>query len=177
MGGFTLIVYAHDYPAEVSGVVRIDSQDLPTANGAPPQPAPKPGESSLPSLLARIGLIRMLAVPLGAVENLPEGDKHAYTAFAVAPRGVQTYLNEGLGMSEGGAQARAVTTLGALPLIVLSRGKDQDAKHTAAQMALLQLSTDSQQRIANQSSHPIMIDQPEAAIAAIVQMVAQLRQP
>ena len=78
-------------------------------------------------------------------------------------------------MAEGGAQARAVTTLGALPLIVLSRGKDQDAKHTAAQTRLLQLSTDSQQLLAGQSGHRIMIEQPEAAVAAIVQMVELVR--
>jgi pimeloyl-ACP methyl ester carboxylesterase len=177
MGGFTLIVYAHDYPADVSGLVLIDSQDLPTSKVATYQPAPKPGGTFLPSLLARIGLIRLLADPLGSVENLPEGDKQAYTAFAVAPRGVQTFTDEGMGMSEGGAQARAVTTLGTLPLIVLSRGKDQDAKHTAAQTGLLQLSTNSQQFFASQSGHPIMIDQPEAAVAAIIQMVTQLRQP
>ena len=78
-------------------------------------------------------------------------------------------------MSEGGAQARAVTTLGALPLIVLSHGKDQDAKHTTAQTSLLQLSADSQQLFAEQSGHRIMIEQPEAAVAAIVQMVEQVR--
>ena len=127
------------------------------------------------SLLARIGLVRLLGEPLGSVENLPEGVKQAYTASAVAPHGVQAFTNEGMGMSEGGAQARAVTTLGALPLIVLSRGKDLDAQHTAAQTDLLQLSTDSQQFFAEQSGHPIMIEQPEAAVAAIVKMVELVR--
>jgi len=68
-----------------------------------------------------------------------------------------------------------VTSLGALPLIVLSRGKDQDATHTAAQTALLQLSTDSQQFVADQSGHPIMIEQPDAVVAAIVKMVKMVR--
>jgi pimeloyl-ACP methyl ester carboxylesterase len=175
MGGFTVIVYAHDYPAEVAGLVLVDTQDLPASDVATPQPAPKPGGFTLPALLARIGLVRLLAEPLGSVENLPEGDKQAYTAYAVAPRGVQTVMDEVMGMSEGGAQARAVTSLGALPLIVLSRGKDQDAKHTAAQTSLLQLSTDSQQLFADHSGHPIMIEQPEAAVEAIVKMVGQLR--
>ena len=80
-----------------------------------------------------------------------------------------------MGMSEGGAQARAVTTLGALPLIVLSRGKDMDAESAASQARYLQLSTNSQHLIAEQSGHRIMIDQPEAGIAAIVKMVSQLR--
>lgn len=175
MGAFTVIVYAHDYPAEVAGLVLVDAQDLPASDGANPQPAPKPGGPSLSSMLARIGLVRLLAEPLGSVENLPEGDKQAYTAFAVAPRGVQAFTDEGMGMSEGGAQARAVTTLGALPLIVLSRGKDLDAKHTAAQTSLLQLSTDSQQFTADRSGHPIMIEQPDAAVAAIVKMVELVR--
>ena len=79
-------------------------------------------------------------------------------------------------MSEGGAQARAVTSLGALPLIVLSRGKDQDTEHTTAQTGLLQLSTNSQQFFAEQSGHTIHIDQPEAAVNAILKMVELIRQ-
>jgi pimeloyl-ACP methyl ester carboxylesterase len=179
MGGFTVIVYAHDYPAEVSGLVLIDAQDLPPAAVGTPTPAPKPGglvSRWLAAALARTGLVRLLAGPLGAIEDLPPADKQAYTANSVTPRSVQTFLDEGMGMAEGGAQARAVTTLGALPLIVLSRGKDQDAKHTAAQTVLLQLSTDRQQRFAEQSGHPIMLEQPEAAVAAIVNRVERIRQ-
>jgi pimeloyl-ACP methyl ester carboxylesterase len=168
-------VYAHDYPAEVAGLVFVDPQNLSAAESATPNPAPKPGQTSLPALMARIGVIRLLAEPLGSVENLPEGDKQAYTAAAVAPRSTQTFLDEGMGMSEGGAQARAVTTLGALPLIVLSRGKDMDAESAASQARYLQLSTNSQQLVADHSGHPIMIDQPEAAVAAIVKMVEQVR--
>jgi pimeloyl-ACP methyl ester carboxylesterase len=176
MGGFTVIVYAHDYPDEVSGLVLVDAQDLPASNVATFSPAPKPDGPSIPSFLARIGLVRLLAGPLGSVEELPEGDKQAYTAYAVSVRSVQTFTDEGKGMSEGGAQARAVTSLGALPLIVLTAGKDLDPKHSAAQTDLLKLSTDSQQLIADQSGHHIMIDQPETAVAAIVKMVEMVRQ-
>jgi pimeloyl-ACP methyl ester carboxylesterase len=177
MGGFTVIVYAHDYPDEVFGLVLVDTQDLPNSNGTTYRPAPKPGGTPFPALLARIGLVRLLGRPLGAVENLPDGDKQAYTAFAVAPRSVQTFIDELKGMSEGGAQASAVTSLGSLPLIVLSRGKDQDAKHTAAQTALLQFSSNSQQFFADQSGHTIHIDQPEVAISVILKMVELVRQP
>src|SRR5437870_8306166 len=34
MGGFTVLVYAHDYPADVLGLVLVDSQDLPASDGA-----------------------------------------------------------------------------------------------------------------------------------------------
>jgi hypothetical protein len=79
-------------------------------------------------------------------------------------------------MNEGGAQARAVTTLGALPLIVLSAVLDDTPDHTASQAGFLQLSTNSQQLFAEQSGHRIMIEQPEAAVAAIVKMVELVRQ-
>jgi pimeloyl-ACP methyl ester carboxylesterase len=175
MGGYTVRVYAHDYPEEVAGLVFIDPQNLSASEVAAPQPAPKPGQTSLPVLLARIGLARLLAGPLGAIQYLPEGDKQAYAAYSVTSRGAQTLADELIGMSEGGAQARAVTTLGALPLIVLSRGKDMDADSAASQARYLQLSTDSQHLIADHSGHRIMIEQPEAAVAAIVKMVEQLR--
>jgi pimeloyl-ACP methyl ester carboxylesterase len=175
LGGYTILVYSHDYPEEVAGLVLIDTQDLPAPDAATPQPAPKPGGNSLPALLARVGLVRLLADPLGFIRNLPPEEKQSYQPYAVAPRSVQTVVDEFMGMAEGGMQARAVTTLGALPVIVLSRGKDQDAKHTAAQADLLQLSTNSQQIFAEQSGHSIHIDQPEAAVAAIVKMVQQVR--
>jgi pimeloyl-ACP methyl ester carboxylesterase len=175
MGGFTILVYAHDYPDEVSGLVLVDSQALPAANAAS-SPAPKPGGTSLPSLMARIGLMRLLAGPLGAIQDLPPEAKQAYTAYSVTPRSIQTQWDEFMGMSEGGAQARAVTTLDALPLIVLSARLDDTADHTASQAGFLKLSTNSQQLFAEQSGHRIMIEQPEAAVAAILQMVQQVRE-
>jgi pimeloyl-ACP methyl ester carboxylesterase len=176
LGGYTIQVYTNDYPAEVSGLVLIDSQDLPTSDGSTFSPAPKPGRISLPSLMARIGLARLLAGPLGSIKDLPPQEKQAFKALSVTPQFAQTFFDEGRGMSEGGAQARAVTTLGALPIIVLSRGQDQNAKHTTAQASLLQLSTNSQQIFADQSGHSIMIDQPEVAVEAILQMVQQVRE-
>lgn len=176
LGGYTIQVYANDYPAEVSGLVLIDSQDLPTSDGSTFNPAPEPGRISLPSLLARIGLARLLAGPLGSIKDLPSEEKQAFEALSVTPQFAQTFFDEGRGMSEGGAQARAVTTLGDLPIIVLSRGQDQNAKHTTAQARLLQLSTNSQQIFADQSGHSIMIDQPEVAVEAILQMVQQVRE-
>jgi pimeloyl-ACP methyl ester carboxylesterase len=175
LGGYTVRVYAQDYPQEVAGVVFVDPQNLPVSETAAPTPAPKPGQTSLPALMARFGLARLLAGPLGSYENLPEGDKQAYTAYAVTSRGAQTLTDELTGMSEGAAQARAVTTLGAMPLIVLSRGKDMDGDSAASQARYLALSTISQHLIAENSGHSIMIEKPEAAVSAILKMVEQVR--
>jgi pimeloyl-ACP methyl ester carboxylesterase len=176
MGGFTVLVYAYDYPEEVSGLVLVDSQALPKSNGTAPGSTPKPGRTSPVSLMARIGVMRLLAGSLGAIQDLPPEAKQAYTAYSVTPRSVQTQWDEFIGMNEGGAQARAVTTLGALPLIVLSAVLDDTPDHTASQAGFLPLSTNSQQLFAEQSGHRIMIEQPQAAVAAIVKMVELVRQ-
>ena len=175
LGGYTMRVYAHDYESEVAGLVLVDAQALPTKNIENPTPAPKPNKSLFPAWLARVGMARLLAGPLGAIRNLPAKDKSDYRAIAVTPRYVQTFFDEGRGMSEGGAEARSVTTLGALPLIVLSRGKDQDAAWATSQAEYLKLSTNGQQVFADKSGHEIMIEQPEAAISSIIKMVEQVR--
>lgn len=175
LGAYTVRVYAHDFPDEVAGVVFIDPQNLSDKNDETYSPAPKPGRNSLPSLLARIGVVRLLAGPLGSVQNLPEDVKNADTANAVTPKFVQTYLDEAMGMSEGGAQTKAVTTLGTLPITVLSRGKDMDTVTSLSHERYLHLSTNSQHLIAHQSGHRIMIEQPDAAIDAIVKMADRIR--
>lgn len=172
LAGYTMRVYAHDYPEEVVGLVLIDPQNLSTSGVANPQPAPKPGKTSLPALIARIGLVRLLS---GVNQDLPPQDQKAYKALSVAPRWVQTALDESRGMTEGGAQAREVTTLGDLPLILLSRGKDMDADSAASQARYLQLSTNSEHLIADHSGHSIQIEQPEAAVSAILKMVEKVR--
>jgi len=176
LGGHTMRVYAHDYLEEIAGLVLVDAQALPKSDTADFFPAPKPGGTSIPALIARLGVMRLLAGPLGSIQDLPAGDKAAYAASAVTPRFVQTFLDEGRGISEGGAQARAVTSLGALPLIVLSRGLEQDPDWAASQSGFLRLSTNSQQLFANRSGHRIMIEQPEAAIASILKIVELVRQ-
>jgi hypothetical protein len=86
---------------------------------------------------------------------------------------LQTWLDEGKGMPRSLAQAGAVTSFGAVPLIVLSRGPtvDPDKNWQRMQTELLGLSSNSQQLFANESGHNIHIDQPEAAVGAIEKMV------
>ena len=68
-----------------------------------------------------------------------------------------------------------VPTFGDIPLIVLSRGFDSDQDCQAMQAELLHLSSHSQHMFADKSGHNVQLDQPEAAVAAIVNMVGQLR--
>ena len=125
MGGLPVRVFAHAYAADVAGVVLIESMSpgKPAAPGrtAADRPRASGGDRSL-TLPARIGLLRLLAWPLGLTSGLSPEVAGAYAAHAVTPRSLQTTLDEGRGLPGSLAQAGAVTSLGAVPLIVLSRG-------------------------------------------------------
>jgi pimeloyl-ACP methyl ester carboxylesterase len=176
LGGLPVRVFAHEYAPEVAGVVLIDSMSpdqarVPAAvtNSQPDAPSSAP---SLPSFLARIGFWRLI----GGVPDLPPEVKDAYAAFASTPRATQAWEDEGRGIPASLDQAAAVKSFGDLPLIVLSRGLDQKPDWQAMQAELLQLSSNSQQLIADKSGHNIELDQPQAAVDAIVKMVEHLRQ-
>ena len=171
LGGATAQVFAHDFAAEVAGVVLIESMSAssakPSATATQDTPAPGSQPSSgdwLLTLPSRIGLVRLLSGPSSAA-----------TAVSVTPRYAQTVVDEGRGMPEGLAQAGAVKSLGSVPLIVLSRGQDEDQGWQKAQTDLLHLSSNSKQLFADKSGHNVQTDQPEAAVGAIVQMVEQIR--
>jgi pimeloyl-ACP methyl ester carboxylesterase len=174
LGGLSMRVFARDYASEVAGVVPIESMSPAQFSQSPTQTS-QPSGFSIPFALARIGLVRLFAEPLGLKPALPPGAQKAFTAFSVTPRSVQSWADEGSGMLESGVQARAVKSFGNLPLIVLSRGLDLNPDWQAMQSELLQLSSNSQQLIAEKSGHNVEIDQPAAAVAAIVKMVKQLR--
>lgn len=180
MGGLVVRVFVHKYAAGVAGVVLIDSmnprQAKPSVADTPhPTATPSSGFSIL-TLPARIGLVRLLAGLLGLTSGLSPEVQPAYTVFSVTPRSFQTTLDEGRGMPESFIQAGAVKAFGDVPLIVLSRGLDPDQEWQAMQTELLELSSQSQQLIADKSGHNIQLDQPDATVAAIVKMVVQLRQ-
>ncbi len=178
MGGLTVRVFAHEYPAEVAGIVLIDSMSPESAKGPAPaanqQAGPQSSTPSLPSLFARIGLTRLLS-GLGPGPGLSPEAERAYAAFTSTPRAVQAWSDEGRGMPASLAEAGAVKSFGDTPLIVLSRGLDLDPDWQKWQAHLLQLSSNSKGLVADKSAHNIHFDQPEAAVAAIVRMVEQVR--
>jgi pimeloyl-ACP methyl ester carboxylesterase len=177
IGGYTAIVFAHDYSGEVSGVVLVDSTRLgarqPTqANtDSDTQAESAPGVDWILPALARIGFVRLVTQPL----HLPAEATKAQVAFSVRPVDLQTFQQEVRGIPASVAQARNVATLGDMPLIVLSARLGDTPSHQADQADMLQLSSHSEQLFAEQSGHNIELEQPEAAVAAIVKMVEQLR--
>ncbi len=128
LGGLPVRVFAQAYPSEVAGVVLINSmvpgQSTPPSTDTNSQPAAQTHTFSVIPLLARFGIVRLLAKPLGIGSPEPS-DTNAYISLYVRPQNVQTFVDETQGVPDSLAQAAAVTTFGDLPLIVLSRGLDQ----------------------------------------------------
>lgn len=185
LGGAPVRVFAHTYAADVVGVVLIDAMNpgavgthAPATTATPPEPSAvlitNRFLTNLLTLPARVGLVRFMT---GPVAGLSPDDASAYTAHSVTVRSLEAAIEEGRGMQESLAQARRVTTLGSIPLIVLSHGlpEDDEEKWQREQSELLHLSSDSRQVFADQSHHNIQFEQPASATAAIVQMVEQIR--
>ena len=172
-GGFTARVFAAAYPAEVVGVVLIDSTTpAPSAQAEAPTST---GWLSIATLPARIGLARLLAGPMDLKGSMAPEIAHGYVAHSVTPRSAQTGLDEFLGMSQGAAEAGAITSFGELPLVVLSRAPNRDLEWDRKQTDLLHLSPKSEQLFAEHSGHNIQLEEPEAAVNALVHMVERVR--
>jgi pimeloyl-ACP methyl ester carboxylesterase len=180
LGGLAVRVYADMYPAEVAGVVLIDSmspRQFPrSSTNAAPQEESKSHALTVFPALARIGLARLLVRPLGLIPHLPPEVERAYLSRMVRPSNLQAYMgDESRGMAASARQAEAVKTFGDLPLIVLTARRNDIPGWQDWQTELLELSSNSQQLFA-ESGHNIEIEEPEAAIAAIVKMVELVRQ-
>ena len=181
-GGLTVRVFAHDYPTDVAGVVLIDSMSPSAAKTSNSDATAESDSYSVAdwamTLPSRTGLLRLLSGPLGAYDGLSPERANAYSSFSTRPGSFQAWLDEGKGMPQSFVQAGAVTSFGATPLIVLSRGrsKDSDQDWQRMQTELVGLSSNSQQLFAENSGHNVELDQPEAAVGAIDKMVELTRQ-
>lgn len=150
-------VFAHEYASEVAGVVLIDSMsprqftqsqiEVQSQTGTKSQPF------SLPAMLARFGIMRLLSRPLGIMPAVP-AEENAYFSRMVNPQSAQTFTNESQGMPASSTEASAVQTFGDLPLIVLTAKLNNISGWQEWQTELLQLSANSQQLFA-ESNHNI----------------------
>ena len=127
LGGLPVRVFVHDNASEIAGVVLIDSMTPKQFTQSPTEVESRSDSQSqpfsLPAALARFGLVRLLAKPLGIIPYTPPNEE-AYYSRLVRTQNVQAYFSEGQGMPAAGAEASAVKTFGDLPLIVLDQEGD-----------------------------------------------------
>ena len=182
-GGLLIRAYARRFKGEVVGFVLVDSAHplqnwrMPSAKVASNEP---PARSLLPRLLTRFlnktGVTRLTT-------DAPEHPPLAYagTSFSAMHAEKQAFL-------ETCAQAAETGKVGNLPLVVLTAGRrfplsgmseeTENAFHDTRftlQAELAQLSANSDQRVSPLSGHYIQLDDPQAVVTAIEDVVAAAR--
>lgn len=179
LGGLTMRVFTGMYPSEVAGVVLIDSMSPRQFEQSSANPVTQSDPKSHPfvplTILARVGLVRLLAEPLGQIPNLPPEAEKAYLAGMSRATYLQTFFgDESRGLPVSEKQAEAVKSFGDLPLIVLTAKLNSIPGWQDWQTEMLQLSSNSQHLFA-ESGHTIECDAPDTAVEAILKMVELVR--
>ncbi len=175
-GGFIARLFAHTFPKKLAGMVLVDSAQEDTV-------------FEIQKILGNVSFPR---------RQFDEPQWLTWLRFHQAqhldPAFPENLLNEeGLDVTACERQIREITSLGDLPLVIVSSTKrtdDRDAGATgiaaeteeAAEQALIEcqakllgLSTDATQILATESGHYIQDDQPDLVISAVVQMVERVR--
>jgi len=192
LGGMLMRVYAHNYPDEVDGMVLVDSyhEQRPIRNPELTKlNQDASGQFRMFGLLSSTGLMAL------APQTIPNpglhDDTYAQLQAITATTGYfKMFLAELNAVEASSAEVRALnlTSLGNMPLIVLSAGNlgsipslsNAENQHLleemqAQQSELAALSSNSKQIIAEQSGHNIQLDQPDLVIESIREMLDAIR--
>jgi pimeloyl-ACP methyl ester carboxylesterase len=191
LGGVNMRLYASQYPEDVVGLMLVDSSH----------------ENQMTSelwrrtkmlswlyqvlrVVSQVGVLRFI----GEMNLLPilEGIKQeiqkyplevqalfdAFKSFCYRPDYWATASSELANIKQSFEEVRSVTSLGSLPLIVLSQGS-KDSKMSderfqqwaSLQLDLTKLSSNSQRVIAENSGHLVQLDQPELVISEVQRLI------
>lgn len=172
IGGPYAMTYAEQYPEEVAGMVLLDSTTPRQFDAIPAYPMQyammRRAYGVLPSL-ARMGLGVALAG-----SHLPPADAAPVNAMSATPRAGRNARDELSMLPVVFEQARALTSLGDRPLVVLTsaeNARDSDG-WMEAQEEMAQLSTNAVRRDAG-TSHAGIVEDADGA-AASVQAIASV---
>jgi pimeloyl-ACP methyl ester carboxylesterase len=178
-GGSYDMIFAHRYPTEIAGMALLDSASPEQFTALPKYPgfySMYRRASGVMPVLARVGIGRVSASV--QFTGLPTHDRDQERAFAATARDFRGQRDEFAELPTVFAQAKALTTLGSTPLIVVTAGQGQDPGWPAAQNKLATLSTNSLHRIVPGATHiALLIDRRIAAQSsqAIIDVVIAAR--
>ena len=191
LGGVNMRLYASQYPEDVVGLVLVDSSH----------------ENQMTSemwrrikmqswlyqvfrVVSQVGVLRLI----GEMNLLPilkdikqEIQKYplavqtlfdTYKSFCYRPDYWATASSELANIKKSFEGLQSVTSLGSLPLVVLSQGS-KDSKMsderfqqwTSLQLDLTKLSSNSQRIVAENSGHLVQLDQPELVVGAVQRLI------
>jgi pimeloyl-ACP methyl ester carboxylesterase len=179
VGGTYNMIFAARYPSEVAGMVLLDSATPEQFTALPNYPgfySTYRRVSGLLPVAARLGLGRVAAPTEFA--GLPNDARIQEQAFAATARDFRGQRDEWSELPTAFTQAKALSTFGGKPLIVITASEGQDPGWFAAQDKLATLSTNNVHRTIHGATHVALLDDERYAkdsSAAIERVVAAVR--
>jgi pimeloyl-ACP methyl ester carboxylesterase len=185
-GGMYMQTFAARYPEEVAGVALVDSSTEPDQFSARSEArdSNEPQEQSFDvvpqlaqlgvSLLARLGVVRLLSELDPASPDLPPQQRAQIDALTPSTRQVSTYALELLAPT----QTLRLGSLGNKPLAVVTAPKQAEPGWLKLQDKLATLSSNSIHRVVEGATHTSLLydrSDAQASSAAIVEVVAAVR--
>ena len=177
-GGTYALAHAVRYPADVAGMVLLDSASPQQFTALPDYPAFyamwRRVSALLPSL-ARLGVSQLVGSSVGA--TLPEPGAAQARAFATSPRAARSERDEFSRYLDVFRQAATLATLGGRSLAVVTATEGPQAGWLAAQDRLAALSGNSSHRLASASHQSLLANRQDSAVAvrAIEDVVRSVR--
>jgi pimeloyl-ACP methyl ester carboxylesterase len=163
-GGLYVLNFAQLYPDQVAGVALLDSMSPQQYTAIDGWPAFyemfRRASAVLPSL-SRFGVGQVLYST--AYGDLPALARDQERAFMATPRDARSVRDEFSQIRTTMTEAKALTTLGDRPLIVLTAEKDAQGGWVAAQDKLAALSTNSVHRTLANADHDMLTSQQATA--------------
>lgn len=192
-GGMNMRLYAQRYPADVAGMVLVDSAHEEQTLRVPAMKnavAPLLSQFRVLAMMNSLGLLALSPEDIPS-RGLPDEALAQYRAILATSHYFETAIAETEALEQSFAEVRAakITSFGDLPLVVISRGmsdplpgfseaeaQQYEQAWQVMQSELVALSTNSRQVIAEQSGHYIQLQQPQLVIEAVVQVVEMTTQ-
>jgi pimeloyl-ACP methyl ester carboxylesterase len=178
-GGLYVLSYAARYPGEVAGMVLIDCTDFKSTQAARTSSSVAGSYnvlrrvSALASIWSRIGLARLYAPLEGG--RLPPRSGGEVRANIAAATGLSSTIEEYVQANASGEEAAGLRDFNDKPLVVLTAGVGNDAKHSAAQNHLATLSTNVAHRTIKDAAHEDLVAD-ERGAAATTQAILDVLQ-
>lgn len=202
-GGINMQIYAKKYPAEVAGLILVDSgqEKMPAKLPAEPEKSWLAKYFSSPQFylpITRMGILRFwkgkLPLPRVAHSTLnmfPKKTQQLLTTHICSEKYVKTFFQEKMHFKEHLAELTAVNPVfGNMPLIVITAGMTPAAKGMpkewqeyfkqwytawlALQQDLATRSSNSKHMIAENSGHMIPWQQPEIIVQAVREIIKKM---
>ena len=179
-GGLYAQTYAARYPEEVAGVGLVESshpEQFSYRRVTRDSYEPQERIFAVSSLLAQLGVVRLLYNLFPAPPELPPQQRAQIDALSPSTRQVSTTALELRATPQTATQARGLRSLGDRPLAVVSAGT-QEPEWLDLQDDLATLSPNSTHRVVEGATHTSVLDDrsdAQATSAAIVAVVAALR--